>query len=49
MFLLSYDFELDGDTITDASYELEGLEGIVKLSSKWLLQQLIVQLHEHMS
>ena len=49
MFLISYGFELDEDTITDASYELEGLEGIVKFSSKWLLQQLIVQLHEHMS
>ena len=49
MFFISYGFELDGDTITNASYELEGLEGIVKFSSKWLLQQLILQLHEHMS
>ena len=49
MFLESYGFELDGGAITDALYELEGLEGTVKFSSRWLLQQLILQLHEHMS
>uniref|UniRef100_A0A1X7UL74 Uncharacterized protein n=2 Tax=Amphimedon queenslandica TaxID=400682 RepID=A0A1X7UL74_AMPQE len=49
MFLCSYGFELDDDTVTNASYELKGLEGIVKFSSRWLLQQLIIYLHEHLS
>ena len=33
MFLISYGFELNGDTITDASYELEGLSNFLQHSN----------------